>query len=86
VGTPTGDGAENFLRDALAVLLPLELPDVNETIADPLGEVRLRLQDGEHSKEIAGLLHSAVEGSEAVKSSLRMLLWEPLKPPGTDHL
>jgi hypothetical protein len=86
VGTPTGDGAEHFLRDALAVLLPLELPDVNETIADPLGEVRRRLQAGEHKEEIAGILHAAVEGPEAVKNSLRKLLCEPLNPPGTEHL
>jgi hypothetical protein len=86
VGTPTGDAADQFLRDALAVLLPLGLPDVSETVADPLGEVRRRVQGGEYVKEIATMLEAAVKGPEAVANNLRTLLSEPLDPPQTDRL
>ena len=40
VGTPTGDSADRFLADTLAVLLPLVLPDASEAVVDPLDEVR----------------------------------------------
>ena len=34
IGTPTGDSADQYIQDWLAVLLPLTLPDTNKTVAD----------------------------------------------------
>jgi hypothetical protein len=76
VGTPVGDGADQFLSDVLAVLLPLNLPQMSEAVADPLGELRKHLLPGEDG--IESLLAAAPMGSEAVKQALRVLIQEPL--------
>ena len=77
VGTPTGDRADQLLSDALAVLLPLDLPQMSEAIADPLGEVHKRLSTEEDGLET--LLAAAPMGAEAVKEALRALIQEPLR-------
>ena len=80
VGTPTGADADTFVGDALAVLLPLDLPDTNENVVDPFGEVRRHLQLTEHEEEVALMLSSALDGPETVKQTLRTLLLEPINP------
>jgi hypothetical protein len=77
VGTPTGSDAELSLRNSLAVLLPLELADASEIVADPFGEVRRYLQYAQHEEAVAEILASALEGTETVKQTLRTLLSEP---------
>lgn len=78
VGTPTGEGANRFLADALAVLLPLELPQTDETVADPIGEVRKHLPASAEDDGMSTLFESAPQGADAVKQALREWLSEPL--------
>jgi hypothetical protein len=78
VGTPTGAGADLSLSDALAVLLPLELADASESVADPFGEVRRRLKHTQHEKDVGMIFSAALDGPETVKQTLRTLLREPL--------
>ena len=81
VGTPTGEGADRFLADALAVLLPLKLPQIDETVTDPVGVLRKRLPDSVLDTGISTLLESAPQGKAAVKQALRALLCEALIEP-----
>jgi hypothetical protein len=78
VGTPTGDNADRFLADALAVLLPLSLPDASEAVVDPLGEVRRQLPTDIDQDAIVRLFAAAPSGTEAVQEALRELLEAPL--------
>jgi hypothetical protein len=77
VGTPTGADAELALRNALAVLMPLELADAGESAADPFGEVQLHLQYTQHEDEVDRIFASAHGGTESVEKTLRALLSEP---------
>jgi hypothetical protein len=77
VGTPTGPEADLFLRNALAVLLPLDVADAGESVVDPFGEVRRHLQHPQHEDEIARMFAAALGGTETVKQELRTLLLEP---------
>jgi hypothetical protein len=83
VGTPTGKGADRFLSDALAVLLPLELPRADETVADPIGEVQKRLPASPDKEGLSDLLKAAPQGADAVQDALRMWVGEPLMEPET---
>ena len=71
VGTPTGDNADRFLADALAVLLPLSLPDASEAVAEPLGELRRHLPSDIDEDVVAPLLTAAQLGTDAVREALR---------------
>jgi len=84
VGTPTGDTAERFLADTLAVLLPLALPDASEAVVDPLTEIRRHLPDDFDRNVIAPMFAAATGGSEAVKEALRELLEAPLETGSGD--
>lgn len=79
VGTPTGDNADRFLTDALAVLLPLALPDASEAVADPISELRKQLGADADQDALAPLLAAAPIGADAVKDVLRAMLEAPLK-------
>lgn len=85
VGTPTGESADRFLADALAVLLPLELPQADETVADPIGEVQKGLSASPDKDGLSHLLESAPQGADAVKEALRIWVGEPLMEPETDQ-
>jgi hypothetical protein len=78
VGTPTGDNADRFLADTLAVLLPLSLPDASEAVVDPLGEVRRQLPADIDQDALVPLFAAAPSGTEAVQEALRELLEAPL--------
>jgi hypothetical protein len=78
VGTPTGDNADRFLADTLAVLLPLSLPDASEAVVDPLGEVRRQLPTDIDQDALVPLFAAAPSGTEAVQEALRELLEAPL--------
>ncbi|MCF2524938.1 hypothetical protein [Bradyrhizobium sp. G127] len=73
VGTPTGPSDDNLLRDWLAVLLPLQVPDTSAVAADPL--VNLRNQTDELGVLILG---TAPRGARAVQDALRQRLETPL--------
>lgn len=74
VGTPTGPSDDNLLRDWLAVLLPLRVPDTSAVAADPL--VNLRNQTDELGTLVLG---AAPRGARAVQDVLRERLETPLK-------
>ena len=76
VGTPI-DGEEAELRDALAVLLPLEIALQDGGAAEVWARARERLL-GEDPGEIAPLLAAAPRGQAAVEAALAELLAEPL--------
>jgi hypothetical protein len=78
VGTPTGDNADRFLADTLAILLPLSLPDASEAVVDPLGEVRRQLPPEMDQDVLISLFAAAPGGTEAVQEALREVLETPL--------
>lgn len=73
VGTPTGETALEFLRDALAVLLPLEIPATSETVLDPLGTVReaFAASGGVVSRDVEALIDASVRGADSVRERFR---------------
>jgi hypothetical protein len=78
VGTPTGNNADRFLTDALAVLLPLSLPDASEAVVEPLVELRKHLPSDIDADVLAPLVTAAARGTEAVKEALRWTIETPL--------
>jgi hypothetical protein len=78
VGTPTGGDAESQLRDWLAVLLPLPLPDPNQAVADPQGELGQRLPKDLDEHLRTELLKASSQGAKGVQQALGQLLVEPL--------
>jgi len=78
VGTPTGGDAESQLRDWLAVLLPLPLPDSDQTVADPQGELLAHLPEGIDSELRSKLLSAAARGPKAVQRALKERLTRAL--------
>jgi hypothetical protein len=73
-GTPIGPNADIKLSDALAVLLPLELPATSDAIANPLAEVQRRLKTDSRTEEnrtINTILDASLDGAEAVREVLR---------------
>ena len=85
VGTPTGDSADRFLADTLAVLLPLVLPDASEAVVDPLDEVRRQLPVDIDQDALVPLFTAARSGTEAVQAALRELLEDSLDLDSQDN-
>jgi hypothetical protein len=85
VGTPTGDSADRFLADTLAVLLPLVLPDASEAVVDPLDEVRRQLPVDIDQDALVPLFTAARSGTEAVQEALRELLEDSLDLDSQDN-
>jgi hypothetical protein len=77
VGTPMGESADLLLKEKLAVLLPLSLPDATGVLADPLMEVRKQLPSGIDEDCVERLLTAASVGTEAVTETLRQMLDSP---------
>lgn len=73
VGTPTGRGADEQVRDALSVLLPLSLPAGAIASIHPLDALRAKLDDSA-PPEIEAILEHAIDSTEAVRGSLRQWL------------
>jgi hypothetical protein len=78
VGTPTGEGADRSVKDALAVLLPLDLPDASESVVDPFIEVRKWLPPTDHDDTLTAVLDASFQGPDAVREAFRAILVEPL--------
>ena len=74
VGTPSGEGADAALRDWLAVLLPLRLPDANSAAVDPSGELVKALPAGLDDGLRKMLLDAASKGSSSVQEALKELI------------
>jgi hypothetical protein len=75
VGTPR---EEAELRDALAVLLPLEVTPEDTGAAEVWAQARDRLLDA-HLAEVDPIITAAARGQEAVTQALAALLAEPLQ-------
>jgi hypothetical protein len=86
VGTPTGLGADAFLRDALAVLLPLKVDHASESVVDPFAELRRHLEPTRREEEVAPIYAAALDGTESVQQTLRDLLLEPLEAMPKDEV
>ncbi|HEY4779126.1 MAG TPA: hypothetical protein VIH47_06000 [Solirubrobacterales bacterium] len=79
LGVSPGEDADTSLRDALAVLLPLEIDSEEEKDAGADWEdTRQRLLK-EHSPEVDSVLEAARRGEEAVTEALRGVLAQPLE-------
>jgi hypothetical protein len=76
VGSP-GEEDQADLRDALAVLLPLELVTEDEHAADSWTAARDRVVAA-HPAEARPVLSAAPTGQAAVENALRNLLGEPI--------
>lgn len=72
VGVPPDGDAEAALRNWLAVLMPLSVPQPSEHIADPMGEIAANLQGLDPA--VAELAHLAPTGAAAVQRRLHELL------------
>jgi hypothetical protein len=77
VGTPVGENAVDEIRDAIAILLPLQLPAVTDTTARSWEDLRDALIAGPAGQEISRVLDAAVLGTSEVTNQLRIWLSEP---------
>lgn len=73
-----GENAELALRDALAVLLPLELAPTPEEPTESWATVRKQLEVGVAGADVTELLAAAPRGPANVERALRRFLAEPL--------
>jgi hypothetical protein len=76
VGPVLDDDPSIVLKNWLAVLTPLHLPDQTATIADPLHEMAMHLEDLQ--PVIGGLVELAPQGAAAVQTRLHEIVAEPL--------
>lgn len=81
VGTPTGSDADQSIRDALAVLLPLYLPAASVRLAEPVAQVVSALGDA-YTDAAALLIEAATSSKEQVELAVRQLLEEVLPIDG----
>lgn len=72
VGTQVDQDPAIALRNWLAVLLPLTLPQPNQQVVDPLASVRVASSDAD--AQIRGLIDVAAQGADAVQSNLHDIL------------
>lgn len=80
VGSRSVGDQESALRGWLSILLPLELPEPGQDIADPINEISKNLEGLDSS--IAQLVQLAPDGADAVQSGLNDLLNESLRNCG----
>lgn len=87
VGVSVGEEAERYLGDALAVLLPLTLPDPSQAVLDPLAEVgRVMNLVAEDDGTVASLLDAAANGPETVREVFRTEMLEALIESGRQEI
>jgi hypothetical protein len=85
VGTPIGDGAERSVRDALAVLLPLLLPEPTDGSSEPLSEVEHRIRRDPESELLLPLVAASPHGQQAVENELKSLFVTSLRLAENQH-
>jgi len=78
VSSPTA-AKENSISDALAVLLPLNLPLLGEPPADPLADLKTRISPDIEKPVFDALVAATPRGAESVEEAFRNLLEDPLK-------
>jgi hypothetical protein len=79
VGTALEAEAETSLPNWLAVLLPLRLPELSRSLADPADELVVRLGDIAEDPIVAGLIASATQGTEEVENRFQDMMGESLR-------
>lgn len=82
VGSPLGDDAADQLNDALAVLLPLQLPPVAQQAADSWTAYTAELMTTHPENPPEALLAASTDGSDAVEAALAAWLQEALDAHG----
>jgi hypothetical protein len=70
VGTPTGKDADDALRDTLAVLLPLDIPNEASGPVDPLATLQAVLGNS-IDDTVMPFFRAAHESAEAVRTELK---------------
>ncbi len=85
VGTPVGPDADALLHDSLSVLLPLQLPEASDSVADPIGELSRQLPTDIDTTVRDAVLLRASQGSDGVEAALRALLSEVLPNEPEEH-
>jgi hypothetical protein len=83
IGTILDEDVDTALRNWLAVLMPLDLPEPSAGIADPLAEIGGQL--GGLSPEVASLVQVAQHGADAVQARLHTIISEPLADAQRDN-
>jgi hypothetical protein len=78
VGTPTGPNAAGELRDALSVLLPLNLVVDGGASPDSWSSVRERLVATHSDEDTAAVIKASEHGAREVRAALRHILTAPL--------
>jgi hypothetical protein len=82
IGSMAQGDEETTLRNWLAVLMPLKLPQTSDATADPMNE--LMQQIGQVDDIVAELLSAAPRGSEQVEATLYRLVENPLTEADAD--
>lgn len=82
IGTISDGDPDAALRNWLAILMPLNLPEPSASIADPLNEIAAQLEGLQ--PEVASLVDLAQQGADAVQSRLHELIAEPLADEDLD--
>jgi|SRR5215831_5634547 len=83
IGTILAEDADAALRNWLAVLMPLSLPEPTTSIADPLAEIATQVVD--LLPEVSSLVDFSQRGADAVQSRLHEIISEPLADQDTDR-
>ncbi len=78
VGTPVGEGAADEVRDALAVLLPLQLPALSDPTSRSWEEMRALLERGVEGAAVTSLVDEGTGSTDIVRAAWRAWLSEPL--------
>lgn len=77
VGTVVVSDPDEALRNWLAILLPLALPEPDQQVSDPLLELAERSKD--LRTDVTDLIDLAPSGADAIQSGLHSLLVEELE-------
>jgi hypothetical protein len=84
IGVTLGEDPDATLRNWLAVLMPLNLPEPSSSIADPLTEIAGQLEGLQPG--VAGLVDLAPQGADVVQARLHEIITEafPEENPGDE--
>ncbi len=78
IDSPVGADADGMIQDAIAVLLPLELPKLDDTTTQSWDDMRAGLEATHEVELIGPLLDQAEIDGTAVRQQLRTWLSQPL--------
>jgi hypothetical protein len=76
ITTGKNEDADTAVRNSLAVLMPLKVPQPSAAAVEPLQQVRIEATDID--ADVVDLISSAPHGADAVQSELHKLLLEQL--------